>query len=87
MSTATVEEFQKNAGTFIAAVERGEPIAIARGQKVVARLLPVEDNGAPETEHQDWTRAALANLARAFGPTEPDYDASMIVETNPYYKP
>ena len=87
MSTATVEEFQKNAATLLAAVERGEQFAIARGEKVVARLLPAGDDGAPDTEREDWNRSAMANLARAYGPAEPDYSAAMIIEPNPDYRP
>ncbi|MEY2429210.1 MAG: hypothetical protein QOJ40_2095 [Verrucomicrobiota bacterium] len=87
MSTATVEEFQKNAATLLAAVERGEQVAIARGEKVVARLLPAEDNGSPDTEREDWNHAAMANLARAYGSGEPNYSAAMIIEPNPDYKP
>jgi antitoxin (DNA-binding transcriptional repressor) of toxin-antitoxin stability system len=87
MSTATVEEFQKNAATLLAAVERGEQFAIARGEKVVARLLPVEDNGAPEAEHEDWNRAAMANLASVYGVSEAEYSAAMIIEPNPHYRP
>jgi antitoxin (DNA-binding transcriptional repressor) of toxin-antitoxin stability system len=87
MSTATVEEFQKNAATLLAAVERGEQFAIARGKKVVARLLPAEDDGAADTEREAWNHAAMANLAGAYGPGEPDYSAAMIIEPNPDYKP
>jgi len=70
MSTATVEEFQKNAATLLAAVERGEQFAIARGEKVVARLLPADDDGAP-AEREDLNRSAMENLARAYGPAAP----------------
>ena len=87
MSTATVEEFQKNAATLLAAVERGEQFAIARGKRVIARLLPPADGGAPDTEGEDWNRSAMANLARAYGPAEPDYSAAMIIEPNPDYRP
>jgi antitoxin (DNA-binding transcriptional repressor) of toxin-antitoxin stability system len=87
MSTATVEEFQKNAASLLAAVEQGERFAIARGEKVVARLLPAEEDGAPDTEREGWNRAAMANLARAYGPREPDYTAAMIIEPNPDYRP
>ena len=87
MSTATVEEFQKNAATLLAAVERGEHFAIARGKKVIARLLPAEEDGAPDTDREDWNHAAMANLARAYGPGEPDYSAAMIIEENPDYRP
>jgi antitoxin (DNA-binding transcriptional repressor) of toxin-antitoxin stability system len=87
MSRATVEEFQKNAAMLLAAVERGEQFVIARGQKVVARLLPAEDDAAPDAEHEEWARAAMANLARACGPDEPDYSAAAIIEPNPHYRP
>jgi len=86
MSTATVEEFQKNAATLLAAVERGEQFAIARGKKVVARLLPAEEDGTPDIEQEDWNHAAMANLARAYGPGEPEYSAAMIIEPNPDYR-
>ncbi len=68
MSRATVEEFQKSAATLLAAVERGEQFVIARGQKVVARLLPAEDDAAPDAEHEEWAGAAMANLARHLAP-------------------
>ncbi len=87
MSTATVEEFQKNAATLLAAVEKGDQVAIARGEKVVARLLPVEENGTPKAEHEDWERASLENLAMSYGDSEPDYSAALIIEPNPYYRP
>jgi len=87
VSTATVEEFQKNAARFLAAVEHGEQLIIARGHKPVARLLPIEEGGPPDAEHETWGQAALQNLARAYSPDEPDYSAAMIVEPNPYYRP
>ena len=72
---------------FLAAVEHGEQLIIARGQKPVARLLPIEESGPAEAEHEAWRQAALRNLARAYGPDEPDYSAAMIVESNPSYRP
>jgi antitoxin (DNA-binding transcriptional repressor) of toxin-antitoxin stability system len=87
MSRATVEEFQKNAAELLAAVERGEQFVIARGQKAVARLLPAEDDGLPSAEREEWTRAAMANLERAYGPDEPAYSAAAIIEPNPHYRP
>jgi antitoxin (DNA-binding transcriptional repressor) of toxin-antitoxin stability system len=87
MSRATVEEFRENAALLLAAVERGEQFVIARGQKVVARLLPAEDDGVPDAEREDWTRSAMANLARAYGPDEPDFSAAAIIEPNPHYRP
>lgn len=87
MSMATVEEFQRNAATFLAAVEQGEQLIIARGDKPVARLLPIEESGPAESEHEAWGQAALRNLSRAYSPDEPDYSAAMIVEPNPSYRP
>ena len=72
MSTATVEEFQKDAAKLLAAVERGEQFIIARGQKAVARLLPAEDEPASDALHEEWNCTAMSKLARAYGPDEPD---------------
>lgn len=80
MTWTTVEEFQKNAAVLLAAVERGEQFVIARGQKAVARLLPIEADGETDAEREDWARAAMANLARAYGPDEPDYSVAAIID-------
>jgi antitoxin (DNA-binding transcriptional repressor) of toxin-antitoxin stability system len=87
MSRATVEEFQKNAAVLLEAVERGEQFIIARGQKAVARLLPAEDGGEVAAVHEEWTRQAMENLARAYGPEEPEYSVAAIIEPNPHYRP
>ena len=50
MSRATVEEFQRDAAKLLAAVERGEQFVIERGQKAVARLLPVEEDDVLDSE-------------------------------------
>ena len=87
MTTATVEEFQRNAAVLLAAVERGEEFVIERGEKAVARLLPIEEDGGTDAERDDRTRAAGASLARAYGPDEPDYSDGAIIEPNPHYRP
>jgi prevent-host-death family protein len=87
MSTATIEQFQSNPASFLAAVEQGEPILISRGAKPVARLLPVEEAESVAIEREDWSRAAQENLARAYGPDEPEYGPDKIVEPNPDYQP
>ena len=87
MSTATVEEFQKNAAAFLAAVERGEQVIIGRDRQPVARLLPIQNDERPERERKAWRDAALQNLARAYGPDEPEYSAGMVIEPNPHYRP
>ena len=87
MSMATVEEFQKDAARLLAAVERGEQFIIARGQKVIARLVPAEDELLPDALHEEWSGAAMANLARAYGADEPKYSAAAIIEPNPHCRP
>jgi antitoxin (DNA-binding transcriptional repressor) of toxin-antitoxin stability system len=79
MSRAKVEEFQENAAGLLAAVERGEQFVIARGTKAVACLLPAEDDGVPDAGREGWTQSAMANLARAYGPDEPDYSTAAII--------
>jgi len=86
MSTATVEEFQSNPAKLLAAVERGDQVIISRGEKAVARLLPVADD-VSEEEHEEWGVGSMENLGRAYGIDEPDYDPSSIVEPNPHYRP
>jgi prevent-host-death family protein len=87
MSTATIEQFQSNPASLLAAVERGEPILISRGAKPVARLLPVEEAESLAVDREDWFRAAEQNLSRAYGTDEPDYGSEQIVEPNPHYQP
>ncbi|HVM51221.1 MAG TPA: type II toxin-antitoxin system prevent-host-death family antitoxin [Candidatus Acidoferrum sp.] len=80
MSRATVEEFQNNPGGLLAAVEKGEQIVIERGGKAVARLLPAEDESLPDSLRDEWGRSAMGHLARAYGPSEPDYSTAAIIE-------
>jgi prevent-host-death family protein len=87
MSTATIEQFQSNPASLLAAVENGEPILIARGATPVARLLPVEKPEPLTVERENWLRAAEQSLARAYGPDEPEYGPGKIIETNPHYHP
>ena len=42
MQTVTTHEAKTHLSRLLAAVEQGEEILIARGKKVVARLLPAE---------------------------------------------
>ena len=87
MSRATIEQFQSDPTSLLAAVEHGEPILISRGAKPVARLLPVEDAEALAVERESWFHAAEQNLGRAYGPDEPDYGPDQIIEPNPHYQP
>jgi prevent-host-death family protein len=87
MSTATIEQFQRDPAALLAVVEKGEPILISRGAEPVARLLPVEGADSLEIERENWFGAAQQNLARAYGLDEPEYRPEQIVEANPDYEP
>lgn len=82
-----MEQFQRDPASLLEAVERGEQFIIARGEKAVARLLPAETDETVDNERTEWSRAALDNLERAYGPDEPDYSPEAIIEPNPHYKP
>jgi prevent-host-death family protein len=78
MSSATVEELQRNLARYLAAVEKGDEVLISKGDKPLARLVPVvapekDDRGGEERD--DWHRLSAAGLAAAYGPNEPDYEA------------
>jgi antitoxin (DNA-binding transcriptional repressor) of toxin-antitoxin stability system len=47
MQTVTTHEAKTHLSRLLAAVEKGEEIHIARGKKVVARLLPAEPAPKP----------------------------------------
>jgi hypothetical protein len=46
-----------------------------------------QDPESLDAEREDWFRAAERNLARAYGPDEPEYGPDQIVEPNPRYEP
>jgi prevent-host-death family protein len=87
MNTATVEQFQNDPASLLAAVEHGEAVLIARGTKPVARLLPVEEAESLAVERADWLWAAEQNFSSAYGPDEPEYGPDRIIEPNPLYEP
>lgn len=87
MSTATIEQFQSNLASLLAAVELGEPILISRGTKPIARVLPVEVAEPLAVEREDWLRSVDQNLLRNSGQDEPDYLADQIIEHNSSYRP
>ncbi len=47
----------------------------------MARLVPAD------RAEGDWHRFSVEGLDRAYGPKEPEYDAGLIKEANPEYKP
>jgi hypothetical protein len=50
-------------------------------------LLPAEDEAVLDGLREEWTRTAMGNLVRAYGPEEPEYSAAAIIEPNPAYRP
>ena len=81
VSSATVEEVQRNLKAYLAEVEKGNEVLISQDNKPVARLVPAD------RAEGDWHRFSAEGLERAYGPKEPEYDASLIKEANPEYKP
>ncbi len=84
---ATVEQFQRDPASLLAAVEHGEQVVIARGAKPVARLLPVEAPEPLPAEREEWLRLGEQNLSRAYGADEPEYGPRNIIEPNPHFQP
>ena len=37
-------------------------------------------------EDKEWKKISQGNMLRAYGADEPEYDMSMIIEPNPFYK-
>lgn len=79
MSKATVEELQRNLENYLNQVENGAEFLICNGDKVIARLSPVN-------EAENWNGLALQGLAAAYGENEPEYTAHMLKESNPEYR-
>jgi hypothetical protein len=64
-------------------------------QREVAEFLAfLKSRGVPapgdirdvSVERAAWARLALPNLARAYGPAEPEYPDSCVKEANPLYE-
>ena len=50
-----------------------EPFDLPPNSPLIVTLLP-----EPDTERADWEALAVASLARAYGPDEPDYSLNDI---------
>ncbi len=50
-----------------------EPFDLPPHSALIVTLLP-----EPDTERADWEALAVGNLARAYGPDEPDYSINDI---------
>jgi hypothetical protein len=80
-------------------VKRSNMLAVkARfdGKRVVLPEMPRHSAGTvivvftdqeADKEHEDWGDLSLRDLARAYGPTEPDYSKAVVKETNADYEP
>jgi hypothetical protein len=66
------------------------------GKSVVLPEVPRHPAGAvivvftdqeTDQERDDWSGFSLRDLARAYGPNEPDYSRAVVRETNADYEP
>lgn len=60
-----------------------EPFPLEPNAKLIITLL----SDPLDQERKDWARLALQNLARAFGPDEPEYSFGEIKQANADYEP
>jgi antitoxin (DNA-binding transcriptional repressor) of toxin-antitoxin stability system len=58
MSTATVEQIGRDFAAWLAAVRRGETVAIIEAGREIARLVPPEAVGSPYTDPEPLAEAA-----------------------------
>ena len=56
-----------------------EPFPLQPNTKLIVTVIP----DPLDEERDDWGRLALQNLARAYGPDEPEYSLDDIKEVNP----
>lgn len=62
-----------------------EPADLPLDTELLITVVP-QSEAALEAEREEWRRLSLANLARGYGPNEPEYDESMLKELNPDYE-
>jgi len=63
-------------------IQLEEPYALPINTRLLVTVLPSET----DPDREDFLRFAAQNLARAYGPDEPDYPDSCIKEPNPLYE-
>lgn len=61
-----------------------DDLPLPKNARLLVTLLP--DNDEIARERADWLRLSAQNLARAYGPDEPDYPDSCLKESNPLYE-
>ncbi len=62
-----------------------EPCDLPIGTPLIVMAGRQEDL-ALEAERREWAEFSMQNLARAYGPDEPEYDSSMCKELNPDFR-
>ena len=70
MLTATIHQAKTNLSKLIERAERGEEVLIARGKKVVARIVPV--GTAPHQRRLDVLRGKFKVTSKFFEPLPDD---------------
>ncbi|MCX7016176.1 MAG: hypothetical protein NTW86_27060 [Candidatus Sumerlaeota bacterium] len=63
-------------------LELSSPIAAPSGRIV---LVTVAEAEPADDERREWLAFSAQSLQSAYGPSEPDYTADMIRESNPEY--
>lgn len=70
MSTATVDQIGRDFAVWLAAVRRGETVAIVEAGREIARLVPSVDAADPAKATRgmdDWLAAQDRRMRRTFG--------------------
>ena len=62
-----------------------EPADLPLDTNLLITVVP-QSEATLQAEREEWARFALQNLERAYGPNEPEYDDSMLIEKNPNYE-
>lgn len=63
-------------------IQLEEPYELPAHARLLVTVLPPE----ADPDREEFLRFAAQNLARAYGPNEPDYPDSCIKEPNPLYE-
>jgi len=62
-----------------------EPCDLPLDTELLITVVP-QSESALQAEREEWRRLSLSNLARGYGPNEPEYEESMLKELNPNYE-
>lgn len=62
-----------------------EPADLPLDTNLLITVVP-QSEATLQAEREEWARFSLQNLERAYGPNEPEYDDSMLIEKNPNYE-